>query len=94
MKFEYFFRKVVYQIYIHTKVSDSNYILRINLKVVLSMYLGSVSGVNLRRKLELWVIVVIGSLPSGLSKIKFQEVKWLEHTIGEWQRDKEHMYTT
>lgn len=58
------------------------------------MYPGNVSGVKLRRKLELWVIVVIGSLPSGLSKIKFLEVKWLEHTIGEWQRDKEHMHIT
>ena len=29
VKFEYFFRKVVFQIYIYSKVSESNYILRI-----------------------------------------------------------------
>lgn len=52
------------------------------------MYLRSVSGVKSRRKLELWVVVVNGSLFSGLSKIKSLGVKWLEHATGEWQRDK------
>lgn len=41
-----------------------------------------------RRKLELWVIMVIGSIFSELSKIKSLGVQWLEHATGEWQRDK------
>ena len=47
------------------------------------MFVGSVSGIKFRKDLELWVIVVLGSLLSGLYKIKFQELKWLQpNTIG------------
>lgn len=40
VKFEYFFRKTVFQIYIYSKVSESNYILRI--KFYTCIYLVSV----------------------------------------------------